>query len=161
MNDRVNESFSAFLDGEASEVDIQRMLKALDSDPQLLDEWHRLSRVQAALAGDVLVDIATQSDVEESEDKPVEPSPSRWRLRLGQGAVAAAVALVVIIGSQWQPEPSEAAPQIAGQTDLDASQAHFEVQQRLHSYLRQHAEAASYSSGHAVVPYEMPWEVAE
>lgn len=161
MNDRVNESFSAFLDGEASEVDIQRMLKALDSDPRLLDEWHRLSRVQAALAGDVLVDIAPQSGIEEPEGKPVESSSSRWRLRLGQGAVAAAVALVVIVGSQWQTDTSEAAPQIAGKPDLEASQSHFEAQQRLHSYLRQHAEAASYSSGHAVVPYELPLEVAE
>lgn len=159
MNDKINESFSAFIDGEASEVDIQRMLKALDNDPTMLEEWHRLSRAQAMMAGDVLVDVAIQSESATQPEPRAKPS-SPWLLRLGQGAVAAAVALVVVVATYW-PESSEVPLEVAVETDLHASQAHFEVQQRFNSYLRQHAEAASYGSGHAVVPYELYWETNE
>lgn len=162
MNERVNESFSAFLDGEASEMDIQRMLKALDKNPEVLDDWRRLSRAQAALAGDVLVDVDSGPEAGQPGSKPVAGQVrSRWRVRFGQGALAAAVAVVVVTAAQW---PFGAAPtgnerRLAG--DPEASQAHFEVQQRLNSYLRQHAEAASYSSGHVVVPHSMFWKTHE
>lgn len=166
MNDRVNESFSAFLDGEASEVDIQRMLKALENEPHLLDDWQRLSRVHAMLAGDVVVDAGVHSsDVATPGAAPQATSgASRWRLRLGQGALAAAVAVVVVVaGAHWHLGAAAPGvdPQVASGSDLEASQTHFEVRQRLNSYLRQHAEAASYSSGHVVVPYELYWEVGE
>lgn len=162
MNNRNNESFSAFLDGEASEVDIQRLLKALDQDPQILEQWERLSRVQASMAGDTLVNVATDSVVEESRqhDQPGKPKAG-WRLRLGQGTVAAAVALVVVAGAHWRQGTPEVTGQVAEGPDLEASQTHFEVQQRFNSYLRQHAEAASYSSGHVVVPYELYWETSK
>lgn len=160
MNDRVNESFSAFLDGEASEVDIQRMLRALDKDPHVRDEWHRLSRVQGVMSGDVLAEIGPTA-VAGGRD-PVEESRPRssWRWRLGQAAVASAVALVVVVGARWSAQ--DAAPvQVAAGPDVELSQVRYEAQQRLNSYLRQHAEAASYSSGHAIVPYQLRWEDSE
>ncbi len=160
MNDRVNESFSAFLDGEASEVDIQRMMKALDQNPELLDDWHRLSQVQAAMAGDVIVDVANRRPGESTVDVPEKPSRKPWLKRISQIAVAAGVAAVVVVGARWQGA-SAPETQVAEVQNLDASQARFEAQQRLNSYLRQHAEAASYSSGHVVVPYEPEWEESE
>ncbi|GGX69795.1 sigma-E factor negative regulatory protein [Saccharospirillum salsuginis] len=161
MNDRVNESFSAFLDGEASEVDIQRLMKALDKNPELLDDWHRLSQVQAAMAGDVVVDVGRQR-LDDSAGDHVEPPAPRRSLakRLSQMAVAAGVAVVVVIGARWET-PQQPDTQVAGIQDVDAAQARFEAQQRLNSYLRQHAEAASYSSGHAVVPSNLQWEASE
>ena len=35
MTDPINESFSALLDNEASDMDIQRLLNAMDSQPDL------------------------------------------------------------------------------------------------------------------------------
>ena len=161
MNDRVNESFSAFLDGEASEVDIQRMMKALDKNPELLDDWHRLSQVQAAMAGDVVVDVGRRPLEDSGEERPKDAAPRRSiAKRLSQMAVAAGVAVVVVIGVRWETQP-QPATQVAEIQDVEAAQARFEAQQRLNSYLRQHAEAASYSSGHAVVPSELQWEASE
>jgi len=161
MNDRVNESFSAFLDGEASEVDIQRMMKALDKNPELLEDWHRLSQVQAAMAGDVVVDVGRQRVDDDTVERPEQPTPRRSLVkRLSQMAVAAGVAVVVVIGARWEAPP-QPETQVAGIQDVDAAQARFEAQQRLNSYLRQHAEAASYSSGHAVVPSDLQWEPSE
>lgn len=159
--DRINESFSAFLDGEASEMDIQRLLNAMESEPQRLQDWHQLSRVQGALRGDVLVDVAVQP----TEAETAQPARQRrWPLRLGQAGLAAAVAAVVIVGAQWSiPTPSTTpATQVAqNNEDVAAAQARFEAQQRLNAYLREHAEAASYSSGHAVAPYPVDWMEAE
>lgn len=159
--DRINESFSAFLDGEASEMDIQRLLNAMESDPQRVQDWHQLSRVQGALRGDVLVDMAVQSQQPLQAQQPVQRR--RWSLRLGQVGLAAAVATVVIVGAQWSvPTPSTTAvTQLVQSEDVAAAQARFEVQQRLNAYLREHAEAASYSSGHAVAPYPVDWMEAE
>ncbi|WP_108125963.1 hypothetical protein [Saccharospirillum mangrovi] len=163
--DRINETFSAFLDGEASEMDIQRLLKAMESDPERIQDWHQLSRVQGALRGDVLVDVAVQP---QAQDEPTrEQSGSRWSLRLGQFGVAAAVATVVIVGAQWSLQTPTAPTQLALDTpaaqteDVAAAQARFEAQQRLNLYLREHAEAASFSSGHAVAPYPVDWMEAE
>lgn len=157
-NDRINESFSAFLDGEASEVDIQRLLKALEDDPERRRDWHQLSRVQGALRGDVLVDVAARAETPQTSAPG--KGPRRWSLRLGQAGLAAAVATVVIVGAQWSlTDP--AATQVARVEDVAAAQARFEAQQRLNAYLREHAEAASYSSGHAVAPYPVDWMEAE
>lgn len=159
MNDRVNESFSAFLDGEASEVDIQRMMKALDQQPELLDDWHRLSRVQAAMAGDVVADVGRRplAGADATTNAPV-PAGGAWFRHLAQVAVAAGVAVVVVVGAYWTGSRATTADQVARVSDVEAAQARFEAQQRLNSYLRQHAEAASYSSGHAVAPFDPQWE---
>lgn len=159
--DRINESFSAFLDGEASELDIQRLLNAMESEPQRVQDWHQLSRVQGALRGDVLVEVAVQSQQQPEAQQPVRRR--RWSLRLGQVGLAAAVATVVMVGAQWSvPTPSTTAvTQLVQSEDVAAAQARFEVQQRLNAYLREHAEAASYSSGHAVAPYPVDWMEAE
>ena len=56
---KVNESFSAFIDGEASELDIQRLLKAMDETPSVIQDWHGLSKVQASMQNDVLVRLCS------------------------------------------------------------------------------------------------------
>lgn len=54
MTNKANESFSAFLDGEASELDIQRLLKAMDENPKAMNDWQGLSQAQAIAQGDVI-----------------------------------------------------------------------------------------------------------
>ena len=43
MSEQAKEAFSSFLDDEASELDIQRMLKELDKNPALLEEYRAMA----------------------------------------------------------------------------------------------------------------------
>lgn len=161
MNIKANESFSAFLDGEASELDIQRMLKALDSHPEVMGKWHNLSKTQAFLQGETIVNTAME--VTSLGEIPEQKKPSsRWNFRFLQGGIAAAVALVVVTTVNFgQGDPKEmpvinvAAAPIENNVNL--AQQHFEAQQRLGLYLRAHAEQASFTTGHVVVPAELEW----
>jgi sigma-E factor negative regulatory protein RseA len=156
---KVNESFSAFIDGEASELDIQRLLKAMDETPSVIQDWHGLSKVQASMQNDVLVDAAlTYTDVEELKTAPTKTG---WGFRLFQGGIAAAVAMVVVTSVNMtmnDPASSEIAEVTvvpSGETNL--AQQQFEAQQRLELFMREHAEQASFTTGHVVVSSELEW----
>jgi len=164
MMNKANESFSAFLDGEANELDVQRMLKALDESPETLSNWHQLSRVQATLQNEVVVDTAlelTDADLQ-SFVKP----KSAYRLRLLQSGIAAAVALVVVTTvtvvhvEQQVPAVATTVTTVQTESSVSLAQQQFEAQQRLDLFLREHAEQASFTTGHAVVPAELEWEEA-
>ncbi|MDX1341554.1 MAG: sigma-E factor negative regulatory protein [Reinekea sp.] len=160
---KAHESFSAFLDGEASELDIQRMLKTMSENPEALHQWHDLSKVHAGMQGDVIVDTAlefTDTDIQAPAEKT-----SRFRFRLMQGGIAAAVAMVVVsVVNLNQPNTPDVEvvkavvttgqPSIAGS---ELAQQQFEAQQRLDLFLREHAEQASFTTGHAVVPADLEW----
>lgn len=45
------ESLSALMDNEASELELQRLLKALDADPELKATWSRYQVASAGLKG--------------------------------------------------------------------------------------------------------------
>jgi sigma-E factor negative regulatory protein RseA len=58
---------------------------------------------------------------------------------------------------------NEASPAVAEitvepiQDSPSLAQQHFEVQQRLELFMREHAEQASFTTGHVVVPSELEW----
>ncbi|EAR10326.1 sigma-E factor negative regulatory protein [Reinekea blandensis] len=159
---KANESFSAFLDGEASELDIQRLLKAMDEDPQSIQQWHDLSKVKASLQGDTVVDTALNRQPGKVETTPAEARSPFW-LRLVQGGIAATVAAatVAVIGlNQTQSvSPEVATVGVDDDVPLTVEQVQQQVaaQQRLTEYLKNHAEQASFTSGHVVVPAEPNW----
>lgn len=156
---KANESFSAFLDGEASELDIQRMLKALDESPNALHEWHDLSKVQAGLQDDVIVDTALEFSGEQSLNET--PASKGKGFRLLQGGIAAAVAVVVVTTANFamntETEAEVATVTVEEPSNVVAVQQQFEAQQRLDEYLREHAEQASHTNGHVVAPTEVEW----
>ncbi|TXR53073.1 sigma-E factor negative regulatory protein [Reinekea thalattae] len=161
---KANESFSAFLDGEASELDIQRMLNELDEHPEKLQQWHELSKTQAVAQGETLVDAALAlSDVEQPNETVTETAKP-WSQRLFQGAVAAAVASVVVAAfgvMQTQQTTELPLVQIDAPVDTNSTQLAeqtLEAQQRLELYLREHAEQASFTTGHVIVPSQMNWQ---
>lgn len=161
---KANESFSAFLDGEASELDVQRMLKALDENPELLNEWHDLSKVQAGLQNEVIVDVAV--DMAELPGTEQVTVPSRKGLRLMQGGIAAAVAVVAITTMNLTTTQIE--EPVVAQTVIEVeemtpalAQQQFEAQQRLDMFLKEHAEQASFTTGHVVVPSQLEWIESE
>lgn len=164
MSTKANESFSAFLDGEASELDIQRMLNELDNNPDALGQWHSLSKVKAVTQGDVAVDVAPEFSSIEPQATVEQPRQKGWKPRLFQGSIAAAVALVVV-GSfnLMQQEQSPEIPIVQVDTSVDTNQTlladqQLEAQERLDFYLREHAEQASFTSGHVIVPTDLNWE---
>lgn len=156
---RVDESFSALLDGEASELDIQRLLKAMDDQPEAVDRWQKLSSTQAKLQGypQVQVPLSTVS-----EEQPAQPEGNSGARRWWQSGIAAAVALGVVMGVQTfsQPEVSSPVATVTVEAPANAAQLveqQFLAQQRLDQYLREHAEQASLTTGHAIVPAQLEW----
>lgn len=169
MTDKVNESFSAFLDGEASELDIQRLLKAMDDQPERMRSWHQLTQVSAVMQQDVVVDTGArflESDEQSArqDDAPLAAKREIFGLKIGVAAMAAFVVVgwlgLAGLPAQQGPEVATVSVQPTAQsaeTSVGLAQQQFESQRRLNEYLRQHAEQASFTTGHAVVPAELEW----
>ncbi|MFD1216270.1 MULTISPECIES: sigma-E factor negative regulatory protein [Microbulbifer] len=119
---RLNESLSALMDGEAGELEVQRLLKASESGAAAEEVRMRWSRYQLAasamrneqvapvdlgLAASISAAIAdepahTESPVPEAaNDAP----RSRWWRPLSRGAVAATVAFAAVLGVQQMQAP--------------------------------------------------------
>lgn len=118
------ESLSALMDNQASELEIQRLLKALDADPELKSTWSRYQIASAGLKRDLPVmassdfaaRISAAIDAEETyalqpQVAPQQASnqtasgnvivmPLRWWQQVGRVAVAASVAGALIVGVQ-------------------------------------------------------------
>lgn len=159
---KANESFSAFLDGEATELDIQRLLNAMDEQPQVSRDWHKLSKVKASLQGDTLTDVGLSISPAVEADIP-QKNRSPFLKRLMQGGIAAAVAVVTIsiVSVQNADAPQSSVAELTVETPEESSvaqmQQQFAAQQRLTQFLKTHAEQASFTTGHVVVPAELNW----
>jgi sigma-E factor negative regulatory protein RseA len=118
------ESLSALMDNQASELEIQRLLKALDADPELKSTWSRYQIASAGLKKDLSVmassgfaaRISAAIDAEETYSAQSQPAaqevvnrgtggnviamPLRWWQQAGRVAVAASVAGALIVGVQ-------------------------------------------------------------
>lgn len=114
MSEKLRESLSAVVDGEADEFELRRVLDELPKDPQLRAAWSRYHLIGAALRSERVVSrslrerVWAELDFEESAAEPVLASlaaaPSAERrspavARFVGAAVAAAVAVgVVFVG---------------------------------------------------------------
>lgn len=113
MNDQINESISAMVDGQTDDLEVRRMLKALDeagSDAEvqaIMSQWERYQIIGANIRGEqpavmaapgfaagVSAAIANESG-HSAGNAEVKPVPI-WR----RFAVAATVALAVVVGVQ-------------------------------------------------------------
>ncbi|WP_231757666.1 sigma-E factor negative regulatory protein [Microbulbifer elongatus] len=124
---RLNESLSAFMDGEASELEIQRLLKESDaassaSGGELNERWSRYQLAASVMRGEKVapVDLGLAASIsaaiaEEPPLQSAEPAPandthhdvtrSRWWRPLSRGAVAATVAFAAVLGVQQMQAP--------------------------------------------------------
>ncbi|WP_320820793.1 sigma-E factor negative regulatory protein [Thalassolituus sp.] len=118
MNDKMNESLSALVDGETDELEVRRVMNQIDQTSEMLQTWRRyqligsvlrnepastidLSRgIMQALDGepmdDVVTPVSTASNLEVSASA-LDVKSSRWSW-LASGAVAASVTLAVLVG---------------------------------------------------------------
>jgi len=107
------EALSALMDDESSELELRRLLKSGDSDPDLKQQWFRYNLARTAMHGeDVTFDsgfaarVRAVLDAEPEQqqfDQQGQREPAEragWIQSLGSFAVAATVACVVVIGGQ-------------------------------------------------------------
>lgn len=109
MNDRLRESVSALVDGEASAMELRRVLANANST-DVRDRWRAYQLTRGALAGDSLQFAHIDLSVRVGEaiagidlDEVAPDTDSRgfaWRKSLGGVAVAATVAAVVVLAGQ-------------------------------------------------------------
>lgn len=118
------ESLSALMDNQASELELQRLLKAAEADSELKSTWSRYQIASAGLRKDLPViasnDFAARVSAAIDAEETYSPQshavanidsaqaasgnviamPSRWWQQVGRVAVAASVAGVLIVGVQ-------------------------------------------------------------
>lgn len=143
----LTESLSALMDNEASELELQRLLKALDANPDLRNTWSRYQLASAGLKGklpmladgDFAARVSAALVVEETYSNTASPVsvssegavalPVHWWQQVGRVAIAASVAGALIVGvQQYQtvaPQSVEvaahapaAAPAVAAETKI-------------------------------------------
>ena len=113
---------SALVDGEASEIELHRILKQLDADHANQDQsvgskWSRYQSVSQAMAGSPLggVDISESVSSAIAEEptyaSTLLPTVKSKLYTMGRFAVAASVAFVAIIGVQQLNQVSPLQPQ--------------------------------------------------
>lgn len=105
MSNYEQESLSALMDGEADELELRRLLKAMDSDPELARRWQRYHLAQSVLhdQGAPLTDDFAQRVAAEIESEPApqrQSGLSQWQHQLTRIAVAACVAIVAVVALQ-------------------------------------------------------------
>jgi sigma-E factor negative regulatory protein RseA len=105
MSEQLRESLSALMDDEASELELQRLLKQVGDDAELRATWVRYNAARSAMSGQAVshpqLDISSR--VCEAINTSSAASPSlRERLfrPVASFAVAASVAATVVIGGQ-------------------------------------------------------------
>lgn len=100
VDDMIRETMSAVMDGEASEMDLARVLKAVDSDPNVRAYWLRLQQGATVLrTGQPPMNIDISHGVKSAlanarpAHRPLGP--------LSSFAVAASVTFAVVFGGQY------------------------------------------------------------
>ena len=118
---RIQETLSALMDNETSELETLRVLRALEQDGEVRDSWHRYQLAAAAMRRELpprMVDLSSRISAAISD----EPSPRTSVLHrvlqpLSKVAVAATAAAAAVLGvPQFQlagAPAAEVAPQVA------------------------------------------------
>lgn len=110
MNESMGESLSALMDDAANELELERVLSQLNSDPQLRESWLRYNLANHAVQGEQLAycdwDISRRVQsalaASPSANSPLSLTGFKQHLMrpLISFGVAASVAVTVVIGGQ-------------------------------------------------------------
>lgn len=129
MSDRLRESVSALVDGEADELELRRLLSGSDRET-MREAWRDYNLLRDSLAGADMrfarFDISgrVQAALAEEPAQSVAVGGARWWRPLASVAVAASMAAVVVVGVRgFGGQPG------AGQPGLGAGLDVAEVQQ--------------------------------
>lgn len=172
----LNESLSAAIDGEAEELELRRVLNAVDEDPDLRAKWQRLHLISGVLRGQTPAvvggsplptwpaDIEAGDVADDAAKEGATPGPTpetrrfggRWLAPIGGAALAAAAALVVVF--YFGPdEPTGAEPVVADGSQPPAhglANVPTELDlERANAYIYQHARGTSIGARPAAMPF--------
>jgi len=111
--ERLDQSLSALMDGEATDMELHRLLKEVSEGSELRDKWKRYHMVSSALKGDAAI---TPIDYSAAISAAIDEEPSHRQSALagfvgsaGRFAIAASVALVAVLGVQQLNSPLDRA----------------------------------------------------
>jgi sigma-E factor negative regulatory protein RseA len=178
----LQESLSAVMDNEADELELRRVLSAVENS-EARATWSRYQMARAAMHKELLdprLDLAAAvSAALVDEVAPVRAKASPWR-SLGRLAVAASVTVAVLAGvrlynqneisgtevAQQAPQPALVAPQaqgpavLAGYTESSSEATAPALQnqagwqdEKLPGFVRQHAQDAAAKGAQSALPY--------
>jgi sigma-E factor negative regulatory protein RseA len=122
----LQESLSAVMDGEASELELRRVLTNIDREPELRASWSRYQTTSAMIRGEgvtasvdlsgSIADLIADEPAHKAKKKPL----AGWWGQVGKVAVAASVAVTaVFIGTTLvEPGANESPSVLAGSAEL-------------------------------------------
>lgn len=108
------EALSALMDGEATDLDLARVLRGVGTNPALRETWARQQRISTILAKRPAIGVDVSAAVRaELEARPAQQAARNPLVGL---AVAASVTLAVVFGGQQllTNQLPEAIPQVSG-----------------------------------------------
>jgi len=115
--ERLEESLSALMDGEATEMETHRLLKAVAEDPKLRGQWTRYHMASSTIKGEP---ATTSIDYSAAISAAIDQEPAHRRSAItvfagsaGRFAIAASVALVAVFGVQQLNSPLDTASPVS------------------------------------------------
>ena len=144
----LNEALSAVVDGEAEELELRRVLNAVERDPELRSKWGRLHLIGDIMRGGAMrLGDRTVADLVEPSmplvDDVVAVAGS-WGRRLTGAAAAAAVIVAVTFVALQDNRGTDSQPVVAQSNTIVAEPLSEEDLRRNNDYyLRYHAQHAS------------------
>ncbi|GAA5316186.1 MAG: anti sigma-E factor RseA C-terminal domain-containing protein [Candidatus Pelagadaptatus aseana] len=119
--EQLNESISALVDGQASEMELRRIMKAAETDQEVRATWARYQAVSQTLQGDTppTLNIDLSNSIRDAID--AEPDHKQgWLHNLSKMAIAASVAGAVVFTAQFTNQQLEETPEVASSTQTSA-----------------------------------------
>ena len=178
MTEARKESLSALIDGEASEIEVHRLIREFRGDETLVGSWSVYQQIRAVVRSSETIHLDHQdlrgriSFAIEAEEHHAEPAPRQNATRLVAGslALAASLTLAVLITVQEvtiqnpadDPGLAQRAPlavqtvanRQAEQVTPELVELDEEKQRRLRAYLNQHDQMARMKSNSQLVNYK-------
>lgn len=110
---RAREAVSAMMDGELSELELHRTLKALSDDTELRLKWQRYHIASSAMRRELpSVKIDFSSQIAAAIEREEMYFPRRWYQSLSKVTIAASVAVLAVFGVQ-QLQPGFSGPAVS------------------------------------------------
>jgi sigma-E factor negative regulatory protein RseA len=105
MSDKLRESISALVDGEANEMDLHRVLKASETDDNVRQSWRRYQAISAVVKNEerslLKIDISAGVKIALADDKKAVGGRISEMLKpMMSVAVAATVTVAILTGTQ-------------------------------------------------------------
>lgn len=135
----LHEALSAAVDGEAEELELRRVLNAVERDPELRAKWERLHLIGDAMRGEAMrLDQRPVAGLDEPAtvaDEETAAPGRRGRWVTGLAAAAAVMIAVTFVALQDREEaPDQPAVAVApSEEDLRRARDHFLIHQQRNS----------------------------